>query len=83
MFVGYKWNCWIPRRDGGSHGSAKAVILGLLGQEPETWKFKIDHELREVREKRRLILNKNGQLTLMKEPIYMHRNRSLPFHRMV
>ena len=67
---------------GGSHGSAKAVILGLLGQEPETVEVsKIDHELREVREKRRLILNNERAIDFDEvTDLLMHRNRSLPFH---
>ena len=65
---------------GGSHGSAKAVILGLLGQEPETVEVsKIDHELREVREKRRLILNNERTIDFDEiTDLLMHRNRSLP-----
>ena len=67
---------------GGSHGSAKAVILGLLGQEPETVEVsKIDRELREVREKRRLMLNNERAIDFdERTDLLMHRNHSLPFH---
>ena len=67
---------------GGSHGSAKAVILGLLGQEPETVEVsKIDNILREVREERRLILNNYRAIGFdERTDLCMHRNNSLPFH---
>ncbi len=67
---------------GGSHGSAKAVILGLLGQEPGTVEVsKIDNILREVREERRLILNNDRAIGFdERTDLHMHRNNSLPFH---
>jgi L-serine dehydratase len=67
---------------GVGHGSDKAVILGLEGEEPETVDTDaIPGRMRQVREERRLRLLGRREIPFKQgEHLVLHRRKSLPYH---
>ncbi|GGW88384.1 L-serine ammonia-lyase [Alteromonas halophila] len=67
---------------GKGHGTGKAVILGLLGEAPETIDVdSIDMMLEEIHNQQRLSLNGSHQVTFPnKNAIVFHRRKTLPKH---
>jgi L-serine dehydratase len=67
---------------GHGHGSGPAVVLGLLGEAPETVDTDASPKLvQTVRETRRLALAGGGEIDFdYDEDLLLHRRRSLPFH---
>ncbi|WP_394131056.1 L-serine ammonia-lyase [Shewanella maritima] len=67
---------------GKGHGTGKAVILGLMGEDPETVDTdKIDGILTQVSEQRTLIMANGSEVKFTRENgITYHRRKSLPEH---
>lgn len=67
---------------GKGHGTGKAVILGLLGYDPETVPVKqIDDMLEEVRDSQRLLALQQHHISFPRtDAIVFHRRKSLPKH---
>jgi L-serine dehydratase len=67
---------------GHGHGSDKAVILGLLGEDPETVDTDtIDQRTQAVRADRKLLLLGTQPVDFDPDAdLVLHRRRSLPFH---
>ena len=67
---------------GKGHGTGKAVILGLLGQEPETIDAdQIDNMLKQVADSEELMLNGTLPIQFPREnAIIFHRRKCLPLH---
>jgi L-serine dehydratase len=67
---------------GAGHGSHKAVILGLEGEEPETVDTDaIPARLQRVRETKRLrLLGRHGIPFRESDHLVLHRRKSLPYH---
>ncbi len=67
---------------GKGHGTGKAVILGLLGEEPETVDVdKIELMLEEIHSKQKLMLNGEKEVRFPnKNAIMFHRRKTLPKH---
>jgi L-serine dehydratase len=67
---------------GHGHGSDKAVILGLLGEHPETVEpDDVTERVAAVRQTHRLLLLGRHEVAFdPAEDLVMHRRRSLPFH---
>jgi len=67
---------------GKGHGSDKAILLGLVGDHPESVDVEtVDDRLAQIRESKTLCL-KSGQTLRFDESkdLIMHRRKSLPFH---
>jgi len=67
---------------GKGHGSDKAVLLGLEGEDPETVEVEsVPRRLAEIRERGSLRLLGQRQLAFREpEHVLMHRRKSLPYH---
>ena len=67
---------------GKGHGTGKAVILGLLGEEPETIDVdSIDMMLEEIHNQQKLMLNGTKEVRFAnKNAIFFHRRKTLPKH---
>ena len=67
---------------GKGHGTGKAVILGLLGEEPESIDVdKIDAFLDDIHNSQRLTLNGSKEIKFPnKDAIMFHRRKTLPRH---
>ncbi|MGH3661227.1 MAG: L-serine ammonia-lyase [Micromonosporaceae bacterium] len=67
---------------GHGHGSEKAVLLGLAGEDPETVDTAgVDEWVRQVRESRQLALLGSHELAFDPDrDLVMHRRKSLPYH---
>ncbi|MGH3739115.1 MAG: L-serine ammonia-lyase [Micromonosporaceae bacterium] len=66
---------------GHGHGSEKAVLLGLAGEDPETVETDtIEPRVAEIRQRRRLALYGGHEIDFGPDDLVMHRRRSLPYH---
>jgi L-serine dehydratase len=67
---------------GKGHGSDKAVMLGLEGEEPDRVDpDQIDGRLRQIRDERRLMLGGSGEIAFdEREDLQFLRRETLPFH---
>ena len=67
---------------GKGHGSDKAVILGLEGEQPESVDTtQIDTRMTEIRKQQKInLLGENTIVFVEKNDLAMHRKKSLPFH---
>ncbi|MDX1656698.1 MAG: L-serine ammonia-lyase, partial [Candidatus Competibacteraceae bacterium] len=67
---------------GKGHGSDKAVLLGLEGQDPETVDVRaVDEQLARIRRDNRLRLWDQREIAFReKEHLVMHRRKTLPYH---
>ncbi|AVZ77000.1 L-serine ammonia-lyase [Streptomyces lunaelactis] len=67
---------------GHGHGSDKAVLLGLEGEDPETVDTDtVDHRVHRIRETGRLRLLGRKEVDFREpEHLVLHRRRTLPFH---
>jgi len=67
---------------GKGHGSDKAILLGLSGEQPDTVEIdSIESRLQAIRETQRLTLPSGQELAFNeKSDLVMHRRKSLPFH---
>jgi len=67
---------------GKGHGSGKAILLGLLGEKPESVDVEsIPSLMKTIRESNRLSLGGKKTITFNEEPdLIFHRKESLPFH---
>ncbi len=67
---------------GKGHGTGKAVILGLLGLEPETVDVRsIDNTLADIEKNQTLLLNNSKTVAFPRvDAIVFHRRKTLPLH---
>ncbi|MGH8960672.1 MAG: L-serine ammonia-lyase [Jatrophihabitantaceae bacterium] len=66
---------------GHGHGSDRAVLLGLIGEAPETVDTdSISDRVRGVRESGRIELLGKHQVALAEDDLVLHRRQSLPYH---
>ena len=67
---------------GGSHGSPKAIILGLMGEKPETVDISdIVARISKVKLEGSLLLNGEHSVEFdVRRDLILHRKKSLPFH---
>ncbi|MBZ4497453.1 MULTISPECIES: L-serine ammonia-lyase [unclassified Dermacoccus] len=73
--------CGSLGQTGHGHGSDKAVVLGLMGEDPETVDTDIaDDRFREVKESHRIMLGGTRELPLDDEDLVLHRRKTLPGH---
>ncbi|MGH3717103.1 MAG: L-serine ammonia-lyase [Micromonosporaceae bacterium] len=66
---------------GHGHGSEKAVLLGLEGEDPETVDTDtVDQRVAAIREARLLVLAGGHEIDFGPDDLVMHRRKSLPYH---
>jgi L-serine dehydratase len=67
---------------GHGHGSDKAVLLGLEGEDPETVVVeRVEERVAQIRASRRLLLFREHQLDFdVDRDLVLHRGRALPYH---
>lgn len=67
---------------GRGHGSDKAVLLGLMGETPETTDTQLVNErVREIRESKKITLEGGFECEFdEKKHLVLHRRKSLPYH---
>ena len=73
--------CGSLGQTGHGHGSDKAVVLGLLGDDPETVDTDTaDERFHAVRDSGRILLGGRREVPLEEEDLVLHRRKTLPGH---
>lgn len=73
--------CGSLGQTGHGHGSDKAVVLGLMGEDPETVDTgTADERFRGVRRSGHILLGGTREVRLADDDIVLHRRKSLPGH---
>lgn len=73
--------CGSLGQTGHGHGSDKAVVLGLLGDDPETVDTDTaDQRFEDVKAAQRILLGGEREVPLTDEDLVLHRRKTLPGH---